>query len=300
MRKHAGESAVLRRLRSFLDKNEPELVYFLVTLWRAQGKAITYRELRQGILEGELSPQMLAQWQQDYTRLVKTHMEPAWNKAIEAAAQEVQRAYPRGAFDPMSQGLRSWVEAHGAAFVTSCTQTQLDGLRAVIRRAALLDGVSVDTLARAIRPMVGLYHQQSVANLNYFQTLLEQGMAEKRALDLSIRYGARQHRYRGYLIARTELAFAYNQGSYEGTKQAQQAGYLGEVQKIWCTADDERVCPICGTLEGKQAAMEEDFPFPTKLAGKGSTLLRVPPAHPSCRCAVLYREVPPPGGPNRT
>ena len=43
---------------------------------------------------------------------------------------------------------------------------------------------------------------------------------------------------------------------------------MGEVVKVWSTAMDERTCPICGALEGKEIAMDEDFNFPTKLAGR--------------------------------
>lgn len=295
VKKDAAAIAALQKLRSFLDTNEPDLVYFLVNLWGAQGKAITYKELREAILAGDLSAELLEEWQQDYVKFVTKHLEPAWKKAMEAASDEIHQKYPEWNFDPMGDGVMSWTEKRGAEFVTSSTRAQIQGLKAVVQRAAVLENINVDTLARAIRPMVGLYYQQSIANMKYFEKLIESGVKEKRALDLSIRYGARQHRYRGYLIARTELAFAYNQGSYEGTKQAQKAGYMGEVVKIWSTADDERTCDVCGGLEGKVIALDEDFDFKTKLATPmNPTIRRVPPAHPSCRCSVLYKEVAPP------
>lgn len=296
IRKSSPEGIVLQKLRSFLDDNEPDLVYLLVNLWRNQGKAITYKELREAILAGEISTELFEEWQQDYSKFVKEHLYPAWILAMDEAAEELRIKYPEFNFDPMGEGVRSWTENRGAEFVTSCTRNQIDGLRAVVQRAAVLENINVDTLARAIRPMVGLYYQQSQANMKYFEKLIESGVKEKRALDLSIRYAARQHRYRGYLIARTELAFAYNQGSYEGIKQAQAAGYMGEVVKIWCTADDERVCSICGGLEGKVIAIDDDFDFNTKLATPmNPTIKRVPPAHPSCRCTVMYKEIAPPG-----
>lgn len=290
IRKINEEAEVLRLLRSFLDANEPSLVRILVNTWRSQGKAITYKELREAILAGDIDADLLDDWMQDYNRFVVKYLQPAWEKAIVTAAREIERKYPLWHFDPMGAGVREWTAAHSAEFVTSVTTTQIEGLRAVVRRAAVLEDMSVDGLARAIRPMVGLYKQQSIANLNYYETLVNNGMSEQKALDKSIRYAARQHRYRAYNIARTELAFAYNQGSYEGTKQAQTLGYMGETVKVWCTADDERVCPVCGGLEGKEVAMDDDFDFQTKLAGRNATIRRVPPAHPSCRCAVMYVE----------
>ena len=288
------EAEVLRLLRSFLDANEPGLVRILVNTWRSQGKAITYKELREAILAGDIDADLLDDWMQDYNRFVVKYLQPAWEKAILAAASVIERKYPLWHFDPMGDGVAEWTATHSAEFVTSVTTTQIEGLRAVVRRAAVLENMTVDGLARAIRPMVGLYHQQAVANLNYYETLINNGMSEKKALDKSIRYAARQHRYRAYNIARTELAFAYNQGSYEGTKQAQAAGYMGETVKVWCTASDERTCPTCSALEGKRIAMDENFDFPTKLQSRNATIQKVPPAHPSCRCAVMYEEVSPP------
>ncbi|MGN0998648.1 MAG: hypothetical protein ACI4PO_03750, partial [Faecousia sp.] len=70
IQKSTEEAAVLRLLRSFLDANEPGLVRILVNTWRSQGKAITYKELREAILAGDISEEWLADWQQDYSRLV--------------------------------------------------------------------------------------------------------------------------------------------------------------------------------------------------------------------------------------
>lgn len=286
---------VLRKLREFLDANEPDLVYFLQTLWHNQGKAITYKELREAILAGALSTEYLEDWQQDYTRFVTEHLRPMWVAAMEAASEEIRRKHPDWYFDPFAEGAVKWCEERAAKFVVEVSETQWLGLQVVVSRAAILENMSVDQLARAIRPMVGLYQEQCTANLNYYTHLINSGMAEEKARDLSLRYAARQHRYRGYNIARTELAFAYNQGSYEGTKQAQEKGYLGQVEKVWCTAEDERVCEICGGLEGKRIAMDDEFGFSTRLAGPANPTIRmVPPAHPSCRCTVLYEEVAPP------
>lgn len=284
-------NAALRKLRRFLDANEPGLVHLLVTTWRAQGKAITYKEIREAILAGDITTEYLQDWIQDYTRFVVRYLQPEWEKAMAEAAAEIAATHPGWRFDPFADGVRMWTEQRAASFVTSVTQIQIEALRAVIRQAAVANHMGVDDLARAIRPMVGLTRQQAVANMNYYQRLVDSGISVKKAQDLSLRYAARQHRYRGYNIARTELAFAYNQGAYEGTKQAQKAGYMGPSHKIWCTADDERVCKICGAMEGKRVALDEDFGFQTRLDTVANpTIRKMPPAHPSCRCAVIIRE----------
>lgn len=289
--KDAAANLALQKLRSYLNAAEPEMVYFLVNTWNAQGRAITYKEIREALLKGDIDQEYIEQWQEDYSKFVKEHLEPAWNDAMEAATAEMAKKYPDWNFDPYADGVRKWTQNRAAEFVTNSSYTQIEGLRAVIRKATVLEDMNVDQLSRAIRPMVGLTHQQSIANLNYYNKLLENGISEKKAMDLSIRYSARQHRYRAYNIARTELAFAYNQGSYQGIKQAQAAGYMGEVKKVWCTADDERTCEICGSLEGKEIAMDDEFGFKTKLSVVHTpTIKMVPPAHPSCRCTTLYIE----------
>lgn len=285
---------VLKRLRSFLDKNEPELVYFLVNFWRFQGKAVTYKEIREAILAGDITPDLLRQWNEDYSAFVVAYLRPAYAAAIAAGAKALEQKFPGWRFEPFADGVLEWTEARAAAFVTNSSATQIEAIRTVVQRAAVLQDMSVDQLARAIRPMVGLTKQQATANLNYYNTLIQNGTSQKRALDLSTRYAARQHRYRGYNIARTELAFAYNKGAQEGTKQAQEKGYIGETVKVWCTADDERVCPVCGDLEGKTIAIDDDFDFYTKLQATNPGIKRTPPAHPSCRCAVMYKEISPP------
>lgn len=281
----------LRKLRSFLDASEPRLVYFLVNLWKNQGDAITYKELREAILVGELSTDYLEEWRGDYARFVALRLLPEWEKAMAAAMADMKAVHPDWRYNPAAAGVYDWMSSRGAEFVTSVSQTQIDGLRAVIRNAATLHTMSADELARAIRPMVGLYEAQAVANLKYYEKLIENGIKPTRARDLSIRYGARQHRYRAFMISRTELAFGYNKGMYEGVKQAQKDGYVGEMVKVWCTAADERTCThVCGPLEGKIIAMDDDFDYYTKLQYKDQTIRRTPPAHPNCRCTVLYKE----------
>ncbi len=292
VKKASVDSLVVRQLRAFLDANEPDLVYFLVNLWRTQGKAITYKELREAILNGELSTDYLEEWRQDYSNLVTEQMLPAWNAAIEAAAKEVEAKYPEWNFNPAHEAVRQWTEEHSAEFVTNSTQRQIEAVRAVVHRAATLQDMSVDQLARAIRPMVGLYKEQAVANMNYYQTLIENGVKEQKALDLSIRYGARQHRYRGYLIARQELAMAYNTGADQSVRQAQAAGYIGDTVKVASCAADERVCEICGKLDGTIIGMDEDFDIPNR--GNYRFTKKHPPFHIGCRCGVEYREVSPP------
>ena len=190
-----AQAEVLRILRSFLDANEPGLVRFLVNTFRSQGQAITYKEIREAILSGDIDPQWLDDWMKDYAKLVEKVMRPAWEKAIEAGFTDRAQKFPGFYFNPMADGVRAWASNHAAEFVTNVSTSQMEGLRAVIRRAVSLEDMSVDELARVIRPMIGLTKQQSSAVMNYYQKLREKGVTPKRAREMAIRDAARRHRY---------------------------------------------------------------------------------------------------------
>lgn len=281
-----------RKIRKFLNAKEPELVLFLQTLWHNQQRAITYKELREAILDGELSAKLMEDWYQDYARFVIEKVAPLWMEAMREANKPYMDEMPNYIYNPMQREVIEWTNNRAAAFVTSVTQDQIQAMREVVKRASQLHDMNVDELSRAIRPMVGLDYRQAIANENYYKAMIDGGVKPKEALEKSIKYSARQNRHRAYRIARTELTFAYNQGSYYGTKQAQEQGLLGKVEKVWCTAADERTCEICAALDGKRIGIDDDFDFKTKLIEPG--IKRVPPAHPHCRCTVLYEEVEPP------
>lgn len=285
-------SIALQRLKRFITHNEGELIAFLHTLWNYQGQAITYKELREAILYGGLQEELIQEWQKDYARFVIDKLLPKWQQAMKEANEDLYRKFPNYYFNPMQDGVVKWNQNRAAAFVTNETGITIQGLRAVIQRASELNDLSVDELGRVIRPMVGLNHRQSVANLNYYNKMIQSGVKADKALEKAKIYAARQHRYRGQMIARTELAFSYNSGAYYGTKQAQEQGLLGRCVKIWCTAKNERVCEVCGALDGKELEMDEEFDFKTRITDPMVKLAGV--AHPNCQCAIIYKEVEPP------
>ena len=291
---HKANHIALRQLYSFIDINEPRLARFLNNMWREQEKAITYKQIREAILGGDITPAMVESWQQSYSRFVAEHMLPKWEEAFKASAVELKNKYPQFAFDGTAEAVRQWNMDNAARFVTNSTTEQINGLRAAIRRATDLcnNGMNVDDLSRVIRPMVGLTDRQTRANLNYYQKLLDNGVKEKKAQEMAIKYSARQHRYRAQMIARTELAFSYNQGQYLAVKQAQEQNLMGKCKKVWVTADTERTCSYCNSLDGEEIEMDEDFNIQTNL--KGSLIKRCPPAHPHCMCAINYIEYEPP------
>ena len=300
-KKSKAAKEALNRLNAFLNAAEPEPVYWLTRLWNDQQSAITYKELREAIERGGLTPQTLADWQQDYANFVNERLKPIWTEAMEAGAAQLMAKHPDFFFDTLSEGVQNWTSTHGAEWITAMTDEAREAVTAMIDRAST-GAWTVDELSRAIRPTVGLTKQQSLANLNHYQHVkaslltnnqgMKQETAERMAREAAAKYAGRQHRQRAFTIATTELAFAYNKGNDDGVKQAIQQGYMGKTVRIWSTAYDDGVCEICSALEGTECGMEEEFNFKGQslYAGQKET----PPAHPRCRCAIVYEEVEPP------
>ncbi len=91
------------------------------------------------------------------------------------------------------------------------------------------------------------------------------------------------------MLADTGLATAFNIGLHEIIRKAIELGILGKVEKTWATAKDQRVCRKCWLLSGVTIDFFEKFFESEKYTGE------IPPLHPNCRCAVVYKEVLPPG-----
>ena len=103
--------------------------------------------------------------------------------------------------------------------------------------------------------------------------------AAARADKAALRYAGKQHRERADMIVNTELAFAYNRGADIGIKRAIKDGFMGKCEMVWTTAGTNRVCPRCLALKDKVVGHTDE---------DGVTL---PPLHPRCRCAIMYREI---------
>jgi SPP1 gp7 family putative phage head morphogenesis protein len=285
--------ATLDRLKSYLDTEEPRNVKLLVSFWGDQSALVTYKELREAFIAGEISIAQFNEWQREYAEFVNDKLVPQWRQAMDAAASEVREQYTYFLYNPAMEAAQDYITRRGSELVTRLAMEQRDALNAMIAQSAYFEGTTADELARLMRPVIGLTKPQTLANLRYYEAVKLEMLkanpkmalenAEKRAREAAVKYAARQHRYRAQNIARTELADAYNHGHYYATKDAQSQGYIGDCKKVWLTADDERVCPVCGAIDGEERRME--YPF--------SIGVIVPPAHPSCRCAVAFEEIDP-------
>ena len=298
--KNPKAEAALARLGTFLDNSSPQLVEWLYSLFQDQQKAVTYAELREAWLDGYES--LIREWQEDYARFIADKLAPEIRKAAAAGGNAVLDRLGPNAFYIIDsdEAVKAWISTHTAELVTNISDSARKAINAIVLRGQT-DGWTTDRMAYAIRPVIGLTIPQAQANANYFQHILDtirearpnisDADASRMASEAALKYAAQQHRYRANMIANTELAYAYNNGAHETTRKAIQEGLMGACVKIWSTAADSRVCPICQDLDGMQVGFDGYFGEKEKNHGRGFTML--PPAHPGCRCAVLYEEVSP-------
>ena len=142
-------------------------------------------------------------------------------------------------------------------------------------------------IAKEVRPLIGLTNRQVEANQNYRQKVYEryrehgasERIANERADKAALKYAGKQHRYRAESIVLTENAFAYNRGAHMGVSQSIADGLMGRCEMVWTTAGTNRVCSRCLELKDRVVGHTDE---------SGVTL---PPLHPRCRCAIMYREV---------
>lgn len=168
----------------------------------------------------------------------------------------------------------NWVDNYSFELIRGITDESKAAIRNVIARA-FSEGIPPRDAARLIRASVGLTDGQAQAVVNMRADLISKGVSFDVATARANRYAGRLARQRAENIARTETMRASNEGQRQLWRQAQDRGYLPRAQqRVWIATEDERVCPVCGKLDGKRAALNGQF------AGGHDG----PPAHPSCRC----------------
>lgn len=176
-----------------------------------------------------------------------------------------------------------YAQTQGSKLIRSITDTQRATVRAVMGQS--LEGqFTGDKAARLIRDTVGLHPAWAAAVVNQRERVLAAALKDGKTLDkaeahadkLSARYSAKLLRRRADNIARTEIITSENLGRFASWADAIGNGYgRPDDVKEW-DAELNECCDICRQIHGE--VVQWDQPFSN---GK-----MMPPAHPSCRCAV--------------
>lgn len=253
---------------------------FLYRMWDDQQQAITYRELRDAIMDGSLSIQYLQDWQQDYSQYLSECYAPLAQKAIKRAQLDLIKEYGGDLADPMLNAMDQYITDHGGRLIREISMKQYNAINTLVRQATMTDNMTVDQIAKAIRPCIGLTESQTAQVKRFYDQLREQGVSHKRALKRQMVYAAKKHRERAALIAQTEMATTYNAATRKVVKDSMEQGIVGiDSRRYWLTADDERVCSTCNSVDNEEVGMDEPF----------SNGYMNPPGHPGCRCGIGYK-----------
>lgn len=122
--------------------------------------------------------------------------------------------------------------------------------------------------ARAGRQVEDLGDQLADTNQTWYDEWDEEGDFEEWVADRLLPSSRAEN------IAITETTNAITLGERTVVDEMRRLGV--DVDAVWITQRDERVCPVCGPLHSQPSSQwVEDFAYG-------------PPAHPRCRCYLMY------------
>jgi hypothetical protein len=176
--------------------------------------------------------------------------------------------------------IAEWTGRRAQTILSGFSDGQSRAIRALINYHSTIEPLSQASLARLLRPILSLTEGQTVSLLKRRAEHQAEGIVGD-TLDLRLtREAGRMVKQRAQVIARTELASAWNGGAQVTMERAEDSGaFSAPLVKTW-RAQPGKPCPICAGLSGRSVALRADFDGAYSL----------PPAHPSCRCVVLYQE----------
>lgn len=184
---------------------------------------------------------------------------------------------------PVTQRAIGIVDRQGLEAVVGIAD-QSRGAARVILKNGLVTGAHVNEIADNLTSAIGLTVRQATTLANYQAALVEEGVSDVRRILLVGKRARKMLKQRGEVIARTEVMTAINAGKTETWQEMVNVGAVAstEVERVWLTAKDERVCPTCGPADGQRQPIGVPF-------NVGGMMLMYPSAHPNCRCTVILR-----------
>lgn len=280
-------------LREYLDKNEPKIQRAIRKMWNTEREIITKEEMEKVLQYSWVPVEWIQRFTNDYTVFVNEVMAPAWRDAMQNAVEymngQIER-YAKKQFEDTHIGkfIEDWIREHGGELIVQLSEAQHEAIREILRIYILEHPLSPYDLAKVIEPLIGLTSSEAVAVARYRESLVKENLSENVIENLTNKYAEFLLKKRALRIARTELSYAYNRGQLEAIREAKANGFFrGEVIKTWLTAGDERTCEFCQSLDGEVVGLEETYPGATKREQE----ILTPPAHPMCRCTVIYEVI---------
>jgi hypothetical protein len=218
----------------------------------------------------------------------------AFRVGTAAAVRELPTLTARMAFNVTNPEATKAAERSAAQLVTQVTDETRQAIRSVVQKAFSEQLTPRDT-AKLIRPLIGLTERQALAVINLRYDLIKQGVPGERIYAAVEKYAAKLLKQRAELIARTEIIRASTEGQRELWRQAKAQGLISrEMQIVWITTPDDRLCPTCAAMDGQTVGIESgSFAVETRTSRRSRRYaVSGPPAHPRCRCTVGLKRKP--------
>lgn len=217
---------------------------------KANLRDISEKRLQKALVElfDELSPDVAAKIERGEA-VSDLELSNAFQKVIEphlieAATEEAIRLGAEFAFawdtPVVNMAMVEWAKEYSYELVRNLTETSRKVISNAIQKYALTPGMTIGDVQELLKPAFG-----------------------------SVRAEA---------ISVTEITRSYSEGMNFTQREFEAAGV--HMERVWVTNRDEKVCPICAPLNGK----DEKVWKASRPAG--------PPAHPRCRCSSVLRHVP--------
>jgi SPP1 gp7 family putative phage head morphogenesis protein len=272
-----------------LNAREPKLRRVLFSTRNAEASALKYQEVRNALRTGELSAAAMERFRQAYSSMVVDDLGPMLSAAAQTGARTIatQGAALTGrslVFEGTTNRIDAWLARHGSDLVVDITTQQRKALR-LMTRVLAQDGIGPRDGARYLRAAVGLTEREASAVNRLRTSLVGAGeLSPDKIVNRVEDYAGFLARRRADRIARTELSYAFNQGTLAVMREAVSDGAFTVVYKMWYTPNDERTCEFCAALHEQVVGIESTFPAVTARVPNTLT----PPAHPNCRCTLIY------------
>jgi len=185
--------------------------------------------------------------------------------------------------NPLGRHMKRYLDTQTAKRIKAIDDASRQTVSRIIADA-LKTGRHPYNTAASIKETVGLTDPMARAVSKYRLGLEAKGELPQPTIDKLVSgYSDRLLDARAETIARTETMNAINGARQALRTELMEDGVLPPNQThTWRTARDERVCTICGPLDGMSIPVGESFPDADTDA---------PPGHPNCRCIVTLDDM---------
>lgn len=229
------------------------------------------------VLADRLTPEEFVIRMTDWTE-VSEQLAGEINETLEDLVARAGQRFWMGptttAFSIQNPYTPKWLTEHAFTRVSEIQSVNAAALGSLRNRMAegVLAGETRRELSKYIKSTIGLAPRDVTA---------VERVRQVDGLEAAERYARVKLNERARRIARTELVSASNHGANASWAVARDEGYIpNRSQKRWIAGRDERMCPVCGVMDGKRVGLNERFLLPDGQQIDGPT------AHPNCRCSI--------------